>query len=261
MPRKKKEESKPVEAKQKNTIFKRIIKFFVFLFVLMLLFFAAKILLKNSEDSGIFKLRNCRVEGESIVLSGEKAFDYCRLSPGQSLLDLDLEALRDAVLHAHLQLKDVSVLKNYPDTVKIFVEERKPFAQFEAKNFFIVDEDGFVLKKNFEKPILNLPLIIGVKSGDVKEGTFSRSLALKRGIEIIKILEAVNTANMCTVKKIDATNPNNISFYTQEDVEIKLGKGDFKRKIEKVNTRLANLDLSRIRYIDLRFKDLIIGPK
>ena len=261
MPRKKKKEFLLTEENKRKSIFKSIIWLLIFLLILTLVFFAAKALISGCGNSGVFKLRQCYVEDDTLDLSGNKAFDYCQLSPGGNLLEIDLEALRDAILHAHPQLKEARVSKDYPDTIRICVKERRAFAQVEAKKFFLVDKEGFILEKSFEEPQLQLPLIIGVKSQHIKKGVFSRSAALKKAIEIIKLLESMNFKDKYGVKKIDVGNLNNISFYTKEDVEIKLGKDDFREKIKKVESRLPNLDLKQIRYIDLRFKDLIVGPK
>ncbi len=261
MPRTKNKGFSLTEENKKRPMFKSIIPLLIFFLILALVFFAAKALISGCGSSGVFKLRQCYVEDDTLSLNGQQAFDYCQLSPGGNLLEVDLETLRDAILHTHPQLKEATVAKDYPDTIRICVKERKAFAQIEAKKFFLVDKEGFILEKSFEKPPLQLPLIIGVKSRHIKEGVFSRSPALKKAIGIIKLLESMNFKDKYGVKKIDVTNLNNISFYTKGDVEIKLGKDGFREKIKKVESRLPNLDLRQIRYIDLRFKDLIVGPK
>lgn len=212
-------------------------------------------------DFKIFKLQNCYVDGRNMKLSGRDAFTFCLLSKTGSLLDVDLEALRDKITRVHPELRRITVIKDYPDTIRVVVEERKPFAEIRAEQVFVVDEEGFVLGKSTAGTSGGLPAIIGISSSYIKENTFNQSAGLKKAIDILKLLKSNRFYDKYGVEKIDVSNPDNISFFTKKGVEIKLGKDEFREKIEKADAPLSNLDLSQIKYIDLRFEDLIVGPR
>lgn len=259
--RRKKRPFSSTEKKSKKATFKytgHLAKLFM---VTAALFLSVWLLAVNLPDFEIFKLQNCYVEGRDIKLSGKEAFDYCLLSPTGSLLEVDLEMLRDRIARAHSELKRVTVIKDYPDTIRVIVEERRPFAEIKAEQVFIVDEEGFVLGKNSENASEGLPEIIGISSRYIKENTFNQTAGLKKAIEILKMLKANRVKDKYGVERIDVSNPDNISFFIKKGVEIKLGKDEFKEKLEKIELPLSNLDLTQIKYIDLRFNDLIVGPR
>lgn len=245
----------------KRAVFKYVISGIVIFMVLMLSFKGIKLFIHNVPYLSIFELHNCYTEGGNLEFSGQQAFDWCGLSKAESLLEIDLEALRDRILNSHPEFKEVVIEKNYPDTIKVLVEPRIPFAQVKTVRFFKVDAQGFVFEDSYEDPLSRLPVIEGVGSRSVKKGMFCSSAALKKAIKIIRLLEARGFKDKYGIEKIDVANIDNISFYLKEDIEIKLGKDRFEEKTEKLEARLPNLDLSQIKYIDLRFKDLIVGPR
>lgn len=237
------------------------IKGLLVLAMLFLLFVSGKEIIYNLVYWDIFRLQNLYVEVSNVKLEGKEAFDYCALSPNGSILEVDLEALRDRILFVHHGLKAVLVKKEYPDTIKVFVSERTALAQVEDEGIFIVDEDGFVLRRLQENMDPKLPVIHGISSSGLKEGNFSKAKALKKAVEIIKLAEETGIKDKYGLEKIDVSNVDNASFYFQKGIEVKMGKGDFRDKVKRLKARLSDLDLNRIRYIDLRFKDLIVGPK
>jgi cell division septal protein FtsQ len=249
------------ERKPKKITFKRILPYLVFLFVFLLFLLSANFLISNLTNLNIFKLQQVFVEGKNIKLSGKEAFDYCLVPRGDSLLTTDLEALRDRILRTHPELKEVTLIKDYPDAIRIFIKERNPIAQIEGEEYFLVDEEAFILGKSLESPLPELPVIIGISSRHIKTGAFSQSSKLKRAIQVVKLLALTGFSTRYKIKSIDVTNIDNISFFMEDNVEIKLGKDDFRKKIEKIESRLPNLDLTQIRYIDLRFRDLIVAPR
>ena len=66
------------------------------------------------------------------------------------------------------------------------------------------------------------------------------------------------------LKNIDVTDIRNISFYFDaENVEIKIGDNEFNKRLDALGTVLEQLgqDIGRVKYIDLRFEDPIVGPR
>jgi cell division septal protein FtsQ len=69
------------------------------------------------------------------------------------------------------------------------------------------------------------------------------------------------------IKTIDIADTRNISFFLSaknaEKVEIKIGDGEFNKRLDVLATVLEQLskDIERVKYIDLRFEDPIVGPR
>ncbi|MFH1856254.1 MAG: cell division protein FtsQ/DivIB [Candidatus Omnitrophota bacterium] len=240
---------------------RRVIMPVTFIIVLIAVFWGVKSMALAIVGSDVFKLRDCYVKGETISLSGKEALDYCVFSLGANILQLDLETLRDRIYSAHPELREVRIKKNYPDTINVVVAQRLPFARIDVGDIFTADEEGFILDKNNGNDLADLPVINGMSRWGLQKGVFTKSSEFKQAVGIIKLLNSAGLTSSYKIKKINVSDLGNVSFYIDEDVEIKLGKDDFEEKIKKMKSRLINLDLSRVKYVDLRFKDLIVGPK
>ena len=67
---------------------------------------------------------------------------------GEGILDVSLSDVKDRVMSI-LLIKDVNVKRNFPDALNIEITERKPLAQLLIdKNYYLCDEEGFVLSTN-----------------------------------------------------------------------------------------------------------------
>lgn len=100
------------------------------------------------------QVQGCRqIEAESLVrLSGVR--------PGEPLVRVDIARVRERLL-VHPVVKDVSVVREMPDTIRILVVERTPAAAILDGGFSIVDAEGMVLARQ-EIFGGQLPVITGV---------------------------------------------------------------------------------------------------
>jgi len=65
------------------------------------------------------------------------------------------------------------------------------------------------------------------------------------------------------VDNVDTKDLSNISFYLRNGIEIRIGGENFKERIMVLAKTLKDprLMMDRIKYIDLRFGDAVIGPR
>ncbi|MBI3008792.1 MAG: hypothetical protein HYY56_04700, partial [Candidatus Omnitrophica bacterium] len=61
------------------------------------------------------------------------------------------------------------------------------------------------------------------------------------------------------VVRVDAHDPNNVLLYTEDGLEIKARGDDFDSKIKLLAYVLPEAKESRAKYVDMRFKDIVIG--
>ena len=80
---------------------------------------------------------------------------------------------------------------------------------------------------------------------------------MAKGIQITNVLKKHS------LSKIDITDPKNVSFYVDREIEVKIGESHWieRLKILEQTLKSVELDATRIRYIDLRFDDVVIGPR
>jgi cell division septal protein FtsQ len=113
-----------------------------------------KVISSPSLTVRIIKVEGCRgIDPDSVVrLSGT--------SPGDPLLKVDLKKVRDRVL-THPAIRDASVVRKLPDTIRIAIEERTPAAALLGRDFALVDKEGVVIARSAAFTD-NYPVITGV---------------------------------------------------------------------------------------------------
>lgn len=102
-----------------------------------------------------------------IHISGQKETDErdviagLDFTPASSLVMYDVEAARQRLMREPW-IDSVSVLKLYPDTLRVTITERHPFALWQRGRLVsIIDRDGNVITDHIAERFTDLPLIVG----------------------------------------------------------------------------------------------------
>ena len=155
-------------------------------------------------------------------------------------------------------VKSCTVSRVFPDTVRIDIVEREPYATvLVANSAFLIDGGGVVLRElePHEAPfgpfITSLPDVHMLAVGNrIESRPFQDALAVARAFKSTKLAEQL------TISEIAARHENDIRLYSNElSYEIRWGRGDF----ENAARRLEGLWLARNQvigceeYLDLRF--------
>ncbi len=184
---------------------------------------------------------------------------------GTNIFLVNLEDFREKVELSHPEFKDIVVKRILPNKFIVEASERKAIAQIRSDRYYPVDEEGVLLPdvKNF--PDQNLPIISGIginlAKGHISEFTKEN---LKKSLSLIEEMRSIEGLSQYKVKIVDITDPGNITFFLESiNVEIKIGNSDFSNRLSLLATLIGQLnsDISRFKYIDLRFDDPILGPR
>ena len=91
-------------------------------------------------------------------------------------------------------------------------------------------------------------------------GTTIKERNLKIALALIKLLKEKSIHD---VRAVDVSDRRNAVFELQNGVKIKIGNEDFDSRLDMLKTtlRTKGLDFENIKYIDLRFKDVVIKPR
>ena len=137
-----------------------------------------------------------------------------------------------------------------------------------------IDLKGSVYPINKNGLILSIPLTNDTKStlpivkglriwSDIKSGSTVDDVGIKKALLLLDALKENKLPYEYYVVTIDIANPKNISFYLKNGTEVRIGEEDFSNRLNTLKKVLDNLNLDKdtIKYIDLRFRDVVIGPK
>jgi cell division septal protein FtsQ len=89
------------------------------------------------------------------------------------------------------------------------------------------------------------------------------SESMKTAIALLRIIKDEKAVADFGIYSVDTKDPSNIIFYLRNGIEIRIGSDNFKNRIEVLAKTLKDprLIMDRIKYIDLRFGDAVIGPR
>ncbi len=182
---------------------------------------------------------------------------------GKNIFTVDIKNTARAIHTDYPELKKVVVKRVMPDMLQVVIVPRIPVALIKAFKYFPVDEEAVMLSPQSDVKE-GLPIITGIsiwarpKKGEIlRSDRINSALALLKGIKESKILTEYS------LQRIDVSNIRNIAFYLDNALEIKIGHGDLREKLKKLSMVLNDpkIDIDNLEYIDLRFKDTVLGPK
>ncbi len=215
-------------------------------------------------NSPAFQLEEVRILNIGTISQAE-AFAFCGLNRGENLVGLDLGSVQQVIKRTHPEFKEVRVRRVLPSRIEIVLKRRTPIAQVALSRFVQIDKDFVILPGSSPTPFRNLVIIEG--STSPRDGALiGQRLADPAMQKAIRLAEAVRRSNVLgrhQLTKVNISDPRNIAFFVDGDIEIRIGGNHFLERLKILDQTLKSveLDASKVRYIDLRFDDVVIGPR
>lgn len=247
------------------------------LIILALIFGLAKAAIYYIENSPYFALAPIELIGPHFP-KGARAFDFYGLAAGTNIFKVDIEAVAQKVARQHPEFEEVTISRALPNKLRVKLAYRRAVAKIKAQNKgglgfwgsrpekdIVVDENGIVLPSDEGFVPEMLPEIIGaeLEIPHPEVGMVCKSRSLQEALLFLKSAGTFGPLNGHKIVAVDAVNYRNISFFLENEVEVKVGGGGFQEKLERLRRILQepSIDLEHVKYIDLRFTDVVIGPK
>jgi len=248
-------------------LLKKASPFIVVCAVILFLFFQSRAFLLRSP---IFAISRIELAGAEIFDKSQEEFHFYGLTPSTNIFCLDIKGLSQRLMQDHLEFEQVAISRKLPDTLKVRIDYRKPsafikkYAGFSEYEYYPISRSGVILPKEIGEG-KQLPLLLGLDlyrgKLDVGQQINSRQLSIA-----LLSLERINESwsiQQHSIEALDVSDYRNISLFLENGVQIKLGSGKLDAKIKRLERILkeASLELDKVKYIDLRFKEIVIGPK
>ncbi len=259
------------------------------IFLIVIITFAAIFFFTKSVKSFLnshprFKIKKIEIRRtlHAARCTPEEIKEILNIDEQTSIFSLNLkEASRR--LEEKPEIKRAIVIRQFPDKLIIQLEERRAVAQVGAKRYFLVDEQGVILPEPRNFPFADFPLIEGIKFqlSELKIGRKYISQNLNSGLSLIKFLSSrKNSLTGFKVKKVNVKDIKNILIFLQvnsRDLPAWSGKTllikirDVPHEAEQRNSLAKKIRLlpkvlslhrpQDVSYIDLRFRDIMVGRK
>ena len=207
----------------------------------------------------LFSVRQVRIENGR-TLENADAFRFAGIQKFDPIFSIDLKRVERRIRRQNLSFKEVRVYRVLPNEIRVVLRRRDPIAQIEHDLFYMIDSEGIIISGGYDKRDKNLPIIRGMALP--REGLGAGMRLDKRifgkVLGLIQKLKKVKGLQAHSISIIDVVNRKNF-----DSIEIRISTRNLKGQLDKLEDALAGLDLNprKIRYIDLRFDGVVVGPR
>ncbi len=235
---------------------------FVGILVIGLIFVLGRALFVNVKTSELFRIRSIVVSDPSMQFI--KSSRLINLK-GHNIFSVNLNLLARQLQLQYPEIAEIKLLKKFPDQIVVATRKRFPFAHTSIRNKDLaLDAQGIVLSSSSKIP-QDLPLILGVapQKSPIVPGTQLKSEELKIALDVLKIFRMNKYLSVYKILRIDVTNLSQVEFYLTDSLKVIIDQSNISEKIQLLSLILsqAKLQIEEVNYIDLRFKEPIIGKK
>jgi cell division septal protein FtsQ len=173
--------------------------------------------------------------------------------------------VQQAIKTRHPEFREVYVHRVLPNRIEVLLKRRTPVAQASFSRFVQMDRDMVLLPGSSPAPFKNLTVIEGspIPREGLAVGATLNDPATKRAYLLMDEIKKANLLRNHFLSKISIADPNNILLFVDQTIEIRIGNDHLRERLKILDQTLKSveLDSSKIRYIDLRFDDVVIGPR
>lgn len=253
----------PVLGDLKDAVMSKMLTVGVIIIFIIVTLLLVKAFLYRSD---YFKLRRLEIRDTFLDQRGlGSIYNYLLSSyKGRNIFRIDLKTIDGYLQSSYPDAREIRVRVELPDKIVVKMKFRKPVALVRTSGLYAVDEDGFVLPTANVEQLKELPVIEGVNVRyDERRLRQSSSGNLKIALGLLKEIKASRFMANYGVGSINAEDARNLSFSLKNGVEVRMGCEDFKGGLAMLEQTLKDprLLMDKIKYIDVRFKDAVIGPK
>ena len=245
-----------------------IIVISVFIFLVIAAIFYFKNILRNLN---CFRVRDVVVDSD-----GRGDFSYLK---GRNIFDIDVTGEAEYISQAYPGYKKIKIIRVLPDRLFIDFVKRRPLAVLKLYRLFSIDDEQILFETGNESIATELPLISGLETKifGPKAGSRCNIKELTQAVEIIKSIQNNRTFKDYKIKKIEVNNASYLTCFISvpwalygndqkqpssgsDILQVRFSRGATQDKLDLLTGLFSQIknDLSRVSYIDLRFKEPVI---
>ena len=177
---------------------------------------------------------------------------------GENLYLLEDDAVRDRLAQLPC-VKDVKILRIFPSTLKVVIEERLPIAyiQTDQNEYFLIDEQGVLLDKIEFASGVDLPVFCKISINNLTLGQEVSDTNFKILLNVYKALKMKYPDFLASVAELYIEDGDVIISEQERGVRFIIGDRDFDERLEKLVFAYQNFGVATYSEIDVRFSDPI----
>ena len=177
---------------------------------------------------------------------------------GTNIFQLNIEFISEKLEHEHPEISRAKVIRKLPNNIMIELKLKRPLAQLKIGRHYAIGEGGVVLPPGGSiLPYQDLPYLLGVNVQPSPLRLREQFQSMDSALRFIKVTTGVKLPPGCIITAIDSSNPKEVTFYTSQAIEVRLGEDGFEDKLSKLALLWPELTKGSPspRRIDLRYPD------
>lgn len=213
------------------------------------------------DSAKTFMIHQVQISGNE-YFSEQELLRMASIDNKESIWNVTLEDAA-AKIKRHPFVEDVHISREFPDILKINIQEKKPVALLNFENqLYCLDPEGMVLPSNPGKSY-HLPVISGQFKGGLKEGSQIQNQWVQDGLVLVQhVLKEHPQLYGRISELVVGKTESSILILRDGGIPVYLKKNQSGVHIEALYAVLSNLSkegtLKEVNYIDLTYQNQVV---
>ena len=159
-------------------------------------------------------------------------------------------------LQSHPWVRRVSVQREFPNRLKIGIDERRPVAIVRLDELNYVDRSGRILGPLRDGDSRDFPLITGLEEAEPSGFT---PIGVHRALRLLRLCERLNCVDAISEVHVDRNRGITV-FPLRTAVAVVLGWGSWREKLARSARVFAAWEgqVERLAAVDVSFRDMVV---
>lgn len=210
--------------------------------------------------SPYFHLAQIRLVGNDRV-SRNEILAAAAIREGENIFCIDVNEVGRKIEEIPW-VKEVSLKREFPDTLTIKLVERSPTAMIYLGDFYYIDDEGYIFARADSRKGYNYPILTGIDKGSLLDEDDNAFDLLARGLELVQLLRTrEGMLSWEDISEIALDDTNGATLYpVNQGIPIRLGKSGFAGKLKRSERVLLDLEEKNARasLIEADFDDRVL---
>ena len=185
---------------------------------------------------------------------------------GQNLLAVNIRRLSEELQQQQPALRQVRVIRQLPNTLRIEPVQRIPVAQVKLDRWYPVDADGFIVPEGRVQPRERAIRLVGIdRSGaSLRPGQENRDERLQLALRVFGTVRRAPLSISRHLIEINVADPQQIRFLMDGDTEVRCGaEAELDAHLQRLRAALQAIARQSldVQYIDVRFHEPVVHPR
>jgi len=206
----------------------------------------ARVLDRWARSAPELAIRTITVEGQA-RLSEAEVLGAASMELGDNVFAHSENDVREALL-GHPWIAEARVERRLPGTFRITIRERVPAAILELEEPYLVSDEGAVFKTLEPGDPVDLPVITGIDRGRFFAERAFRTQILTSIVGLFAEWRALGMEPRESIGEVHVEADDALTLFVGDDgTEVRLGRGPYRGKIERLRRVLAELSARHTR--------------